>query len=83
MRIDWTKIIVSEITCIAISNRFNVDILFKYGGMLVKLTIDSVYDNFVFKDDSKGFYSKNGMILNVLGISYGCGILSTISICMT
>ncbi|KAG4069890.1 hypothetical protein HA402_009597 [Bradysia odoriphaga] len=31
-------------------------------------------------DDSKGFYSKNGMILNVLGISYGCGILTTMSI---
>lgn len=37
----------------------------------------------IFQDDSKGFYSKNGMILNVLGVSYGCGILSTISICMS
>ncbi|XP_073815211.1 ATP-binding cassette sub-family G member 5 [Musca autumnalis] len=31
-------------------------------------------------DDSHGFFSKNGMILNVLGLAYGCGILSTISL---
>lgn len=49
----------------------------------IKHSIYSVYDNVAFQDDSKGFYSKNGMILNVLGVSYGCGILSTISICMT
>lgn len=32
-------------------------------------------------DDQHGFFSRNGMILNILGLSYGVGILSTISIC--
>lgn len=32
-------------------------------------------------DDSHGFFSKNGMILNILGYSYGVGILTTISLC--
>ncbi|TMW40664.1 hypothetical protein DOY81_014256 [Sarcophaga bullata] len=27
-----------------------------------------------------GFFSKNGMILNIIGLSYGCGILSTITL---
>ncbi|XP_002032588.2 ATP-binding cassette sub-family G member 5 [Drosophila sechellia] len=31
-------------------------------------------------DDSHGFFTKNGMILNILGLSYGCGILTTISL---
>ncbi|XP_065371681.1 ATP-binding cassette sub-family G member 5 [Calliphora vicina] len=31
-------------------------------------------------DDAHGFFSKNGMILNIIGLSYGCGILSTISL---
>ncbi|XP_055851987.1 ATP-binding cassette sub-family G member 5 [Episyrphus balteatus] len=31
-------------------------------------------------DDSYGFFSKNGMILNVIGLSYGSGILSTVSL---
>lgn len=33
-------------------------------------------------DDNHGFFSKNGMILNILGLSYGIGILTTISLCM-
>lgn len=32
-------------------------------------------------DDSKGFYSKSGLILNVLGLSYGAGAWVTISLC--
>ncbi|CAD7092218.1 unnamed protein product [Hermetia illucens] len=31
-------------------------------------------------NDSHGFFSKNGMILNIIGLSYGCGILTTISL---
>ncbi|XP_063705688.1 ATP-binding cassette sub-family G member 5 [Culicoides brevitarsis] len=31
-------------------------------------------------DDKQGFFSKNGMILNILGLSYGTGILTTISL---
>lgn len=33
-------------------------------------------------DDSKGFFSKSSMILNVLGLAYGAGIWTTISLCM-
>lgn len=32
-------------------------------------------------DDAKGFYSKNGMILNVLALSYFAGVWVTISLC--
>lgn len=32
------------------------------------------------QDDSYGFFSKNGMILNVIGLAYGCGILTTVSL---
>lgn len=31
-----------------------------------------------FQDDQHGFFSKNSMILNVLGLSYGSGILTTV-----
>ncbi|XP_030370769.1 ATP-binding cassette sub-family G member 5 [Scaptodrosophila lebanonensis] len=31
-------------------------------------------------DDAHGFFTKNGMILNILGLAYGCGILVTISL---
>ncbi|KAH8382363.1 hypothetical protein KR009_003091 [Drosophila setifemur] len=31
-------------------------------------------------DDARGFFTKNGLILNILGLSYGCGILTTISL---
>ncbi|XP_033244502.1 ATP-binding cassette sub-family G member 5 isoform X1 [Drosophila miranda] len=31
-------------------------------------------------DDAHGFFTRNGMILNILGLSYGCGILTTISL---
>lgn len=34
-------------------------------------------------DDSKGFYSKSGLILNVLGLAYGAGAWVTISLCMS
>lgn len=32
-------------------------------------------------DDSKGFYSKSAMILNILGLAYGAGVWVTISLC--
>lgn len=32
-------------------------------------------------DDAKGFYSKSGLILNVLGLAYGTGAWVTISLC--
>lgn len=32
-------------------------------------------------DDSHGLFSKNGMILNILGLTIGSSILTTISIC--
>lgn len=32
-------------------------------------------------DDSKGFYSKSSMILNVLALAYGAGIWATLSLC--
>lgn len=32
-------------------------------------------------DDSKGFYSKSAMILNILGLAYGAGIWATLSLC--
>lgn len=32
-------------------------------------------------DDEKGFYSKSGLILNVLGLAYGTGAWVTISLC--
>lgn len=32
-------------------------------------------------DDAHGFFSKSGMILSVLGLSYGVGIWTTISLC--
>lgn len=32
-------------------------------------------------DDSKGFFSKSSMILNILGLAYGAGIWTTISLC--
>jgi len=35
----------------------------------------------MLQDDAHGFFTKNGMILNILGLSYGCGILTTISLC--
>uniref|UniRef100_A0A1B0G2E0 ABC transporter domain-containing protein n=1 Tax=Glossina morsitans morsitans TaxID=37546 RepID=A0A1B0G2E0_GLOMM len=31
-------------------------------------------------DDAHGFFSKNGLILNIIGLSYGCGILVTITL---
>ncbi|XP_059219736.1 ATP-binding cassette sub-family G member 5 [Stomoxys calcitrans] len=31
-------------------------------------------------DDSHGFFTKNGLILNVIGLAYGCGILCTITL---
>ncbi|XP_060650469.1 ATP-binding cassette sub-family G member 5 [Drosophila nasuta] len=31
-------------------------------------------------DTPSGFFTKNGLILNILGLSYGCGILTTISL---
>ncbi|XP_062123964.1 ATP-binding cassette sub-family G member 5 isoform X2 [Drosophila sulfurigaster albostrigata] len=31
-------------------------------------------------DNPSGFFTKNGLILNILGLSYGCGILTTISL---
>ncbi|KAH8326162.1 hypothetical protein KR067_002648 [Drosophila pandora] len=31
-------------------------------------------------DDAHGFFTRNGLILNILGLSYGCGILTTISL---
>ncbi|XP_018791255.1 PREDICTED: ATP-binding cassette sub-family G member 5 [Bactrocera latifrons] len=31
-------------------------------------------------DDTHGFFSKNGMILNIIGLAYGCGTLTTISL---
>ncbi|BFF92855.1 ATP-binding cassette sub-family G member 5 [Drosophila madeirensis] len=31
-------------------------------------------------DDAHGFFTRNGMILNILGLSYGCGILTTITL---
>ncbi|CAO1427804.1 unnamed protein product [Diamesa hyperborea] len=31
-------------------------------------------------DDQHGFFSKNGMVLNVLGLSYGAGILTTVTL---
>lgn len=31
-------------------------------------------------DDAHGFFSKNGMILNIIGLAYGCGTLTTISL---
>lgn len=34
-----------------------------------------------FQDDSHGFFSKNGMIMNIIGLAYGCGILTTIILC--
>lgn len=33
------------------------------------------------QSDSRGFYTKNGLILNILGLSYGAGILSTVILC--
>lgn len=32
-------------------------------------------------DDSHGLFSKNGLILNILGLTLGSSILTTISIC--
>lgn len=32
-------------------------------------------------DDSKGFYSKSAMILNILALAYGAGIWATLSLC--
>lgn len=33
------------------------------------------------QSDSRGFYTKNGLILNILGLSYGAGMLSTVTLC--
>jgi ATP-binding cassette subfamily G (WHITE) protein 5 (sterolin 1) len=35
---------------------------------------------FSLQDDSHGFFSKNSMVLNTLGLSYGAGILTTVSL---
>lgn len=32
-------------------------------------------------DDNHGLFSKNGMVLNILGLTIGSSILTTISIC--
>lgn len=50
---------------------------------IIKLISDSILKEIVipFKDDAHGFFSKNGLILNIIGLSYGCGILVTITLC--
>uniref|UniRef100_A0A6B2EL93 Putative transporter abc superfamily breast cancer resistance protein n=1 Tax=Phlebotomus kandelakii TaxID=1109342 RepID=A0A6B2EL93_9DIPT len=44
---------------------------------LAMCTLWLFYTN--LKDDQKGFFSKSGMVLNVLGMAYGSGILTTIT----
>lgn len=34
----------------------------------------------ILQDDKHGFFSKNSMVLNILGLSYGAGILTTMSL---
>ncbi|XP_017848497.1 ATP-binding cassette sub-family G member 5 isoform X2 [Drosophila busckii] len=45
---------------------------------LAMATLWAFYNN--VGDDASGFFTRNGMILNILGLCYGCGILTTITL---